>query len=115
MLSNVTGTKEDTVDYKNKMFEQLYSEIFEQNKQKELLKLLELYDKNADGKIVPRDLERVLKQITGGSKSKYTDDQIMKFVRQLQKDDDYKVSYNEFTERICTLGNKDHNPFKTLI
>ena len=39
----------------------------------------------------------------------------MKFVRQLQKDDDYKVSYNEFTERICTLGNKDHNPFKTLI
>lgn len=32
MLSNVTGTKEDTVDYKNKMFKQLYSEIFEQNK-----------------------------------------------------------------------------------
>lgn len=39
----------------------------------------------------------------------------MKFVRQLQKDDEYKVAYNEFTERICALGNKDHSPFKSLI
>ena len=37
-LSNVTGTHEDTVDYRNKMFKQLYKDIYEQSKQKELLK-----------------------------------------------------------------------------
>lgn len=60
-LSNVTGTHEDTVDYRNKMFKQLYKDIYEQSKQKELLRLLEQHDRHADGKVAPRDLEKVLK------------------------------------------------------
>lgn len=53
LLSNVTGTQEDTVDYRNKMFKRLYNEIYLNGKSQALLRLLEQNDKRSDGKISP--------------------------------------------------------------
>ena len=52
-LSNVTGAKEDTVDYRNKMFKRLYNEVYLNGKSQALLRLLEQNDKKSDGKISP--------------------------------------------------------------
>lgn len=40
---------------------------------------------------------------------------MQKFVRQLRKDENYKIPYNDLLERVTLMGNKDHNPFKTLM
>jgi hypothetical protein len=33
----------------------------------------------------------------------------------LNKDEHYQVSYVEFMDKMCALGNKEHNPFKNLV
>ena len=56
MLSNFAGTVHDTVDYRNKIFRQLYQEIFVTGKQDELLRELEKNDERHDGKVAPKIL-----------------------------------------------------------
>ena len=77
-----------------------------------MLQLLEQADALNDGRVAPPQLEQILKVVTGGGTSRFSDEVIRKFVRQLQKDADYKVPYIELMDRICALGNKNHNPFK---
>ena len=60
-------------------------------------------------------MEKVLKQVTGGLNSRHSDEALRKFVRQLNKDDHYQVAYVEFMDKMCALGNKEHNPFKNLV
>jgi hypothetical protein len=36
LLNNICGSSKDTVDYKNKMFRQLYDDIFKKDKQDQL-------------------------------------------------------------------------------
>ena len=112
MLNNISGTVHDTVDYKNKMFKLLYKAIYSRGKNEKLLKDLESHDPKCDGKISPQNLEKVLKNLTG---SEFTDEELLKFTRQLQKDENYKVSYVEFMDRMTALGNREHNPFRTLM
>lgn len=81
LLANICGTEHETVDYKVKMFKQLYIEIFQNKRQREFLKLCEADDKFNDGKIEPKHLEKVLKAITGGSSSQFSDEAIQKFVK----------------------------------
>ena len=78
MLNNLTGTVHDTVDYKNKMFKLLYKSIYSRGKNEQLLKDLEAYDPQCNGKITPQNLERVLKNLTG---SEFTDEELLKFTR----------------------------------
>lgn len=33
----------------------------------------------------------------------------------MNKDEHYQVSYVEFMDKMCALGNKEHNPFKNLV
>ena len=94
------------------MFREFYDEIYAKGKQGQLLSLLEQGDGLNDGRIEPPKLEKILKTLTGGGSSRFSDEAIRKFVRQLQKDGDYKIKYVEFMDRMCVLGNKNHNPFK---
>ena len=80
-----------------------------------MLKLLEQSDACNDGRVAPPELERILKLVTGNGRSRFTDEVVRKFVRQLTKDTDYKIAYVEFMDRMCALGNKNHNPFKQLV
>lgn len=36
-------------------------------------------------------------------------------MRQLQRDRDQKISYVDLMDKICSQGNKEHNPFKTIV
>lgn len=54
----------------------------------------------------------MLMKVTRG---KFTDEELIKFIRQIRKDENYKINYQEFLERIILIGNKQHNPFKTLM
>lgn len=36
-------------------------------------------------------------------------------MRQLPRDDKNKVAYLEFLDRMCALGNSNHNPLKSLL
>lgn len=108
MLSNLTGTECDTVDFKNQFFKDLYKEIYTKGKGDLLLRKLEQHDTKNDGRINADALMKVLSEVS----SKFSDVQIAKFVRQLEKDSEYKVTYVEFTDRIVAHGNKNHSPFK---
>ena len=33
----------------------------------------------------------------------------------MPKNSDFKVLYNDFIDKMCLIGNKDYNPFKSLI
>ena len=79
----MTGQKNETVDYKNKMMRLLYKEIYQKDRAREFLYLLEQKDVNNLGKIAPTDLEEVLSDITKG---KFSMDDIRKFVRQIERD-----------------------------
>ena len=81
LCANLCGTEHETVDHKVKMFKQLYTEIFQKARQKEFLSLCEADDKLNDGKIEPKNLEKILKTITRGSSSQFSDEAIQKFVR----------------------------------
>jgi Ca2+-binding EF-hand superfamily protein len=78
MLNNFAGTIYDTVDYRNKLFKSLYVSIYQKGNQDKLLKDLEAHDPKCDGKISPKDLEKVLKGITG---TEYSDEELLKFTR----------------------------------
>lgn len=112
LVNNICGSQKDTVDYKNSMMKQLYQDIFQNGKQEELQALLEQGDLKNDGKIHPKELSKVILKLTEG---KYSEEDMQKFVRQLRKDENYKIPYNELMERVTIMGNKDHNPFKTLM
>jgi Ca2+-binding EF-hand superfamily protein len=64
MLSNLTGTECDTVDFKNQFFKDLYKEIYNKGKGDQLLRKLEQYDSNNDGKINADHLIQVLTEVT---------------------------------------------------
>lgn len=115
MLTNFCGTLLDTVDYKNQMFKSLYDEIYKKGKEDMFLTILEQSDSKSDGKVVPDTLEKIIKRVTGGAQSKFSVIDIRKFVRQLQRDRDQKISYVDLMDKICSQGNKEHNPFKTIV
>jgi len=70
------------------MFKSLYKEIYQNNKEDIFLTILEQSDQKSDGKVVPDILEKIIKRVTGGSNSKFSQIDIRKFVRQLQRDRD---------------------------
>ena len=79
------------------------------------LNILEQDDEKNNGKIEPNLLERAIKRATGDANSKYSINEIRKFVRQLPRDGDQKVSYLDLIEKLQGLGNKTHNLFKDLV
>ena len=79
------------------------------------LSILEQDDEKNDGKIEPDLLERAIKRATGDMNSKYTMNEIRKFVRQLPRDGDQKVSYLDLIDKLQGLGSKSHNLFKDLV
>lgn len=60
----------------------------------------------------PKELLRILQQVTD---SKYSEEELKKFIRQLQKDDNFKIGYIEFMDRVTAIGNKEHNPLRSLM
>jgi len=78
LIQNLCGTLHDTVDYKNKMYLNLYNEIFAAGRDGEFLMLLEQDDFKSDGKIRPDNLERVIFRMTN---NKYTELEVRKLVR----------------------------------
>jgi Ca2+-binding EF-hand superfamily protein len=56
LISNITGTENDTVDFKNKLFKQLYKDIIARGSRKQLLNILESHDDSNDGTIHPEKL-----------------------------------------------------------
>ena len=81
MIFNFTGSEHDTVDYKDKIYKELYQEVYQRGREKVLLKMLEEKDVLNNGKIAPTEMEGVLLNITGGASSKFSSEQIRKFVR----------------------------------
>ena len=53
LLRNVTGTEQDTVDFRNKMYKLIYNEVYAKGKQGELLRQLEQADAQNDGRVTP--------------------------------------------------------------
>lgn len=115
LLSNFCGSILDTVDYKAKFYKDLYREIYDRGLDMHFLNILEQDDEKNDGKIEPDLLEKAIKRATGDVNSKYTMNEIRKFVRQLPRDGDQKVSYLDLIEKLQGLGSKKHNLFKDLI
>lgn len=53
LMSNITGSVQDTVDFKNQMFKDFYEIIFKSGNQDKFQKDLELHDSKSNGKISP--------------------------------------------------------------
>lgn len=93
----------------------LWGSIYRKGKEEMFLTILEQSDSKSDGKVVPDTLEKIIKRVTGGAQSKFSIIDIRKFVRQLTRDRDQKISYVDLMDKICAQGNKEHNPFKTIV
>lgn len=54
--------------------------------------------------------------MTGGDQPKYSKEVLQKFVKQLDKDPiTERINYVEILNKITGHGNKDHDPFKSVI
>ena len=115
-MKNILGQNEHgTVDSQKKMLKRLYDEIYRKQKSKEFMRILEKADNNNDGKLEPVQVGFFIKHITGGPDSPFTNEQIEEFVAQLPKVDNQKILYVSLLDLITSVGNRNHNPFKSLI
>lgn len=105
----------DTVDNFKQMQKKLYVEIYKKGKSNEFMKLLEKADNNNDGELDPIQVGFFIKFVTGGQNSPFTDNEIEKFVMHLPKVKSQKICYISMLDQITSGGNKNHNPFKSLI
>jgi len=61
LIQNLTGKPFETVDFRNQIYKQLYADIYP-NKERQVLQLLQEYDKENNGIIKKRDLLQVLQK-----------------------------------------------------
>jgi Ca2+-binding EF-hand superfamily protein len=110
LITNLVGKEFETVDYRNKVYRQIYAQVYP-NKERKLHKLLEESDAINDGKIEPSALKIALIKVT----SDIDQETIDRFVRFLDKDTSGKIDYMAFLDKLNEVSNKDHNPFKSVV
>lgn len=115
MVRNLCGEEFETIDYRNKIFKKLYYEIYDQNKGKELKELFTSMDNRFDGTLEPHELKLALMKVVGPNNPVMKEDTVDRFVRFLDKTSNGRVNYMKFIETMSKLGNKEHNPLKTLV
>jgi hypothetical protein len=60
LITNLCGQDFETLDYRNKIFKRIYQQVYQNGKDKRLLKLLEESDAVNDGKVEPAALKIAL-------------------------------------------------------
>lgn len=110
LLRNLSGQEHETVDFRNKIFRQIYAEVHP-HKEERLLQLLEDADPQNDGRVEPQGLKVVLKKLL----QTVDEESIDRFIRFLDKDRSGKIKYMEFLQRMGEVSNRDHNPFKSVV
>mmetsp|Transcript_23065 Transcript_23065/g.22459 ORF Transcript_23065/g.22459 Transcript_23065/m.22459 type:complete len:459 (+) Transcript_23065:1720-3096(+) len=109
LLRNLCGTEHETVDYRNKVFRQIYAEVHPE-KTERLLQLLEEADPQNDGRVEPQGLRNALRKVLS-----IDDETIERFIRFLDKDRSGKINYMEFMGRMSEVSNRDHNPLRSVV
>lgn len=110
LVRNFTGKSYETVDFRNKIYKKCYAEIYPNNEEK-IIQLLQEQDVTNCGIISGASLLTVLQKVI----KNVSKDDLDRFVRFLEKDKLGKLSYTDFLKKMQKTGNKNHNPFKTLI
>ena len=110
LVTNLCGKEFETVDYRNKVFKQIYGQVYPHNERK-FLKLLEEADPSNDGRVDPAALKIALAKVTTNLDQESLD----RFVRFLEKDTNGKINYVAFLQRMSDVSNKEHNPFKSVV
>lgn len=110
LISNFTGSTFETIDFRNKIFKQLYTEIYPANEER-VIQMLQGVDKENQGFVKARDLLQVLEKVN----SKISADDLERFVRFLDTDKLGKLNYLEFLTQVQKVANNNHNPFKTVV
>ena len=112
LVNNLIGKHYQTVDFRDKLYKKLYTEILDiQNgaRKEKLTSLLVKYDSHNDGTIVAQDLQKVLAEVCPNIR----EGDLEKFTRFLEKDVRGRIDYTQFINKL--EGVKEHNPFKILI
>lgn len=112
LMRNLVGKDFETVDFRDKLYKRIFSEIVDSrnSETKEKFKsLLVKYDTLNDGTIVTQDLQKVLNQVC---KSINAND-VERFTRFLEKDARGRIDYTRFMDDLEKV--KDHNPFKNVV
>lgn len=112
LIRNLCGKDFETVDFRDKLYKRIYSEILDSSntvRREKFKNLLIKYDDLNDGTIVAQDLQKVLNQVCKTVKAS----DIERFVRFLEKDVRGRIDYTQFIADLEKV--KDHNPFKNLI
>lgn len=95
MISNFTGSPFETIDFRNKIFKQLYTEIYPDNEER-AIRLLQEVDKDNLGSIRASDLLKMLTKIN----NKISADDLERFVRFLDTDKLGNLNYLEFLDQV---------------
>lgn len=109
LARNLIGKDFETVDFRDKLYKRIYSDILEsQNprKQEKFRNLLIKYDTLNDGTIVAQDLNKVLKEVCPNIKS----EDVARFTRFLEKDVRGRIDYTQFINNLEKV--KNYNPLK---
>lgn len=91
MLRNLCGQEHETIDFRNKIFRKIYTEIHP-NKEDALIQEFENSDPLNDGRLEPTALKICLKKVL----KNLDEETIDRFIRFLDKDRSGKVNYMEF-------------------
>lgn len=110
LVNNIVGKHHQTVDFRDKLYKKLFTEILESSssRKQRMKDLLVKYDKLNDGTIVAQDLQKVLAEVSSLRKQ-----DIERFTRFLEKDPRGRIDYTRFVDDLEKV--KEHNPFKIVV
>ena len=111
LVANLTGEDQETVDFRNKMLALIYQHLQRTGQEKRLMKLFEELDETSDGSLDPHDFKKALRKVNLDTPNI----DLEQFIRFLEKTKKRRIDYLKFMNMVKLKGNKNYNPFKTVV
>ena len=111
LVTNLTGSVYETVDFRKKVFRSIFKELRDANKLDKLKEAFESVDRDHCGFIDSHDLKACLQRFIRMTPEK----EIEMIIRFLEKDLRGRVDFMNFIERMTTIGDKNFNPFRNVV
>lgn len=107
MLQNLVGNEFETVDFWNRIYKWIYSELHDKRNAEALSKAFHKYDSKFDGTLGIIEMKNALSEVL----TSVDEVSLIKFIKFLDKDKWGRINYTEFCNRMNDVSNRDHNPF----
>ena len=101
MLQNLVGNEFETVDFRNRVFKRIYSELNDKRNYDALARAFNKHDTKFDGTLSILEMRNALRQVL----TSIDDTTIEKFIKFLEKDKRGRINYTEFLNKMNDVSN----------